>query len=102
GIEDEELVASLVRQWLAFGGHATVLSEREQLYLDLIGTDATPGDVAVDGVPTGGWFGRCLREWEFDDEQLDGLLRDLNREQAAVLENRHGRAFRIWVDPSER
>jgi hypothetical protein len=101
GIRREDLVTSLVRQWVTYDGNGTFLSGEEQVYFILTGERSRPEDIEICKIPTGEWFKRLMRDWDFEEERLAEIVPELNLGQSGVLENRRGRELRVWIDPKE-
>jgi hypothetical protein len=97
-----DLSTSLVRQWLTYDSHATLLFGDEQHYFrPALGPG---GELRYDfhPEPVGAWLRQCMRDWEFGADELGTAIRHLNLGQSAPIENRRGEFLRMWVNPQER
>ncbi len=98
--EEGELVTSVVRQWLTYDGHASLLKETARYYLVFcrqgegygLGINEVKGDV----------LGRFLRDWQIDLDQASEILHRLNLSQSAEVSNRRGQVLRFSHDPKTR
>ena len=98
----DELVTSLVRQWVTYDGHACFFLDADrQVYLDLRRTPLGEPYVAPEWV-NAGWTEWLARDWKVEVEDLTQVLDDLNRGQAGELVTSDGVVLRIFVDPKDR
>src|SRR5947209_19936988 len=84
----DDLITSLVRQWLTYQRQATLVSREEQYYVILIEDRNEIQGVNVEPFPASAWWEGCMRDWHFDQDQLEDALCQLNMGQSAELENR--------------
>lgn len=99
--EQEEVVTSLVRQWLTYDGNAALFVGDQQVYLSLGTTPlGKPCVVPVPAPP--GWLRRVSEDWKISSEELPEVAAQLNRGQSAEVVNEEGVPVRLWVDPRER
>jgi len=93
-------VASIMRQWVSYDGHAAVLTPTDRFWLKLKKTESGyKGRVAqTRGAPLDGF----MKDWNFDAALEQKILADLNQFQVSEFENRDGLALRMRVDPQER
>jgi hypothetical protein len=99
--EQDDLVTSLVRQWVTYGGTATLFVEGEQFYLTLAPTAL--GEPSISPEPAlPGWIDRVTRDWKIRPEDLPDAFAQLNRGQSAEVINDDGIPVRFWVNPQER
>lgn len=101
GLPADDVATSMMRQWLTFDGHATFLSEEVQVYF-LERPVRQQEKVSLTPMPIGDWFRRIMRDWDFGNDQLDGILKQLNLGQSAEIKNRQGVRLRLWVNPKEK
>lgn len=104
GFEDEqrdEIVTSLVRQWVTYDGHATLFLGDRQCYLDIARTPLGK-PVVVPEPALRGWTRQLIEDWKVDPEDLPGMFEQLNRGQSAEVINIAGMPLRLHVDPKER
>ncbi len=95
-----ELATSLVRQWLTNDGHAMVVTSTHQFWFRIVARS--------DGCEVGfnkaksNW-GRILSQsWHVDEEEIPGLLHQLNLCQSVLCHTTEGRMVRLWIEPKER
>ena len=103
GLDDgvmNDLATSLVRQWLTYEGHAGVVTSTHQCWFRLVSMEDSPEVV----VSQAEWhWGRTLsRDWHVDDEEIPGLLHQLNLCQSVLYRTAVGLTIRLWVEPEER
>lgn len=99
--ERADFVTSLVRQWITYDGHATLLVGDRQLYLDL-GRTPLGRPVVVPEPGLGGWTRQLIHDWKIDPDDLPALFDQLNVGQSAEAVNGDGVPLRLWVNPQER
>jgi hypothetical protein len=98
--EEEELVTSVLRQWLTFDGHAVLLEEKARFYL-ILQENAESYGLTTHQVP-GEPLWPFLRDWQIDLDLLPEMLHDLNVCQSVEVTNLKGAALRVSVDPKGR
>lgn len=98
----DDLITSLVRQWLTYQRQATLVSREEQYYVILIEDRNEIQGVNVEPFPASEWWDGSMRDWHFDEDQLEDALCQLNMGQSAEFENRDGIRVRVWTNPKER
>jgi hypothetical protein len=96
----DELATSLVRQWITNDGHAGFVTPTRQFWVNMV----TNGDgVEVGFSPAEGNWGRVLTEdWHVAEEEVPGLLHQLNLCQSVVCRTGDGLTIRLRVEPKER
>lgn len=99
--EREDLVTSLVRQWVTYEGNATLFIEGQQFQLLLGSTPLGKLRVTHSPVQTD-WSISLERDWNIAPEELPDIYAQLNRGQSVELTNRDGMALRLWVDPQKK
>ena len=103
GLDDallNDLATSLVRQWLTYDGHAGLVTSTHQCWFRLVPTGDSL-DVVVSQAE--GHWGRTLsRDWHVGEEEIPGLLHQLNLCQSASWRTTDGRTIRLGIDPKER
>jgi hypothetical protein len=99
--QQDELVTSLVRQWLTYDGNAALFFGDQQIYFPL---GVTPlGKPCVFPEPAlSGWLHRLSKDWKICPEELPAVVEQLNRGQSAEVNNGDGVPLRFWVNPKER
>lgn len=97
-----DLSTSVVRQWLTYDGHATLIFGADQHYLRP--AHGPGGEARFDChlVPVDAWLRKCMSEWDCSNEVLVRAIRQLNLGQSAQVENRRGEYLRLWVNPKDR
>jgi hypothetical protein len=97
-----DLATSLVRQWLTYENHATLIWYPEQHYFRPA-IDAG-GELRFDLHPIriDDWFRECMADWEFGEEERDRAIEELNIAQSSIIENHAGQFLRLSIDPKER
>lgn len=97
-----DLSTSLVRQWLTYDGHATLIIGNEQHYFHP--APGPGGELRFDfhRAPVDAWLRQCMREWDCDDDEWVRAIRQLNLGQSAQIETRRGEFLRLWIDPKDR
>lgn len=99
--EQDELVTSLVRQWLTYDGNAALFFGEQQIYFSLGMTPlGKPCVVPEPELP--GWLQRLSDDWKIGSEALPGVIEQLNRGQSAEVDNSDGIPLRLWINPKER
>src|SRR5438270_346815 len=78
----EDLVTSLVRQWVSYGGCASLFLGERQLYFLLKTTPLGKPFVVSESVRAG-WRERLLQDWKIDPDDLPDVFEQLNRGQSA-------------------
>jgi hypothetical protein len=97
--EREDLVTSLVRQWITYEGHATLFVGEQQVYLVLGKTPlGKPCLVPEPALP--GWMNRLREDWKISPDDLPDILDQLNRGQSAEVINGDGVPFALATRPS--
>jgi hypothetical protein len=96
----DELATSLVRQWITNDGHAGFVARTRQFWFRMV----TNGDgVEVGFSPVEGNWGRVLSEdWHVAEEEVPGLLHQLNLCQSVLCRTGDGRTIRLRIEPKER
>ena len=81
-------------------GHAGLVTSTHQCWFRLV----TTGDsLEVVVSQAEGHWGRTLsRDWHVDDEEIPGLLHQLNLCQSVLYRTAVGLTIRLWVEPEER
>lgn len=92
----EELVTSVVRQWLTHDGHAGILGFYMNHWLTL---DRAGGRLGVVREKVAGSLWVFLGPWHIGEDQLPDILRALNLGQTAVFTNKRGVRLRVRVEP---
>lgn len=98
----EELVTSVVRQWLTNDGWAGVFTVPVTYWLHLK-EDKKKKNRAMAGVlafPSEMW--KHLRTWKISEQDLPGVLHQLSISQSAVFTNREGLDVRVSAEPREK
>lgn len=99
--EREDFATSLVRQWITYGGNATVFLGHQQVYLILGKTPlGKPCVVPEPALP--GWMNRLRDDWRISPDDLPEIIDQLNRGQSAEVINRDGIHLRLWVNPKQK
>jgi hypothetical protein len=97
----EELITSLVRQWIGYEGTATLFVDEQQVYFVLKKTRL--GKITVNPEPAlPCWIPQLTQDWKVNREVLPSALEQLNRGQSAEVTNDEGIPLRLWVNPKER
>ena len=101
--EDEraDYVTSLVRQWITYDGHATLLLGDRQVYL-VLGRTPLGNPCIVPEPGLSGWVRELTEDWQISPDDIPGLIDQLNRGQSAEAVNAEGIPLRLWVNPKER
>jgi hypothetical protein len=99
--ERNELVTSLVRQWVTYSGHSTLFIGDRQIYLDIANTPLGK-PVIVPEPALHGWTRQLTEDWKVDPDDLPGVFEQLNRGQSTEVVNTDGVPLRLSVDPKER
>jgi len=99
--DQEDLVTSLVRQWITYDGNATLFFQGQQVYLML---GRTPlGKPQIEAEPAQGvWMKQLTGPWKIDEDLLPEVIDQLNLSQSAEVTNSEGEELRLWVNPQER
>lgn len=97
-----DLSTSLVRQWLTYDNHATLIFGAEQHYFRPGAATGTVLPFDLERVAVDTWFRQCMEDWDFGEEELSRAIRHLNLGQCAQLENQRGQFLRLWVNPQTR
>jgi hypothetical protein len=95
-----ELATSVVRQWLTNDGHAGIITPTHECWFHLV----TKGEsLEVGFAKAEGNLGLILsRDWHVDDDEIPGLLHQLNLCQSVLCPTADGPAVRVWVEPKEQ
>src|SRR5262249_22907934 len=94
----DELATSLVRQWLANDGHAGLVARSRQLWFELVPVGEGRGVKVRVVVGKANWA-RILANWKVDEDQIPGLLHQLNGCQCVLCRTADGRALRLRIEP---
>jgi hypothetical protein len=96
----DQLATSLVRQWLTNDGHAGFVTLTHQYWFRLVAT----GDSLEVGFSEaeGDWGMVLSRDWHVEEEDVPGLLHQLNLCQSALYRTADGRTIRLRIEPRER
>lgn len=98
--EKPDWVASIMRQWVSYGGHAAVLTPTDKFWLHL--TRHREGYNVEVTHQAGSPFKGVLSERELKPDAQAELLASLNLLQVAEFEKRSGQLICLRVDPAER
>jgi hypothetical protein len=98
--EEDELVTSVVRQWITCDGHAVLMKEEERFYL-IFGQKDDGFTLTINHVE-GDVLGRFLRDWHIDPDETPEIVHRLNLCQSAEVTNRQGLPLRFSTDPKSR
>lgn len=99
--ERDELVTSLVRQWLTYDGNATLFLGDQQVYFRLGRTPLGKPCVVPEPTPPG-WLNQLIEDWMLNAEEMPVIVAQLNCGQSAEVRNGDGVPLRLWVNPKER
>jgi hypothetical protein len=99
--ERQDLATSLVRQWLTYGGRATLFFGECQVYLVLGKTPLGRRCVHPEPAPPG-WIKQLTRRWNVSPADLPDVIDRLNRGQSAEVVTSDGIPLRLWVNPKEK
>jgi hypothetical protein len=99
--EQDELVTSLLRQWLTYNGHAALLTWEGQTWIVLDREEKETTRVGLNQV-AGSSVARLMARWDVEEELLPEILHRLNVSQSAEFPNRQQQRLRFWVSPIER
>jgi hypothetical protein len=97
----QDLVTTLVRQWITYDGHATLFTGDDQAYF-LLGKSPLGKPWVVPEPGSFGWLRRVSAAWQIGPERLPDLVDQLNVGQSAEVTNADGLPLRLWVNPRER
>ena len=96
-----ELATSLVRQWLTNDGHAGLVTPTCQCWFRLVTHE--DGRLEVGVKKSEGRWGRALsQDWNVAEEEIPGLLHQLNLCQSVLCRNGAGQTIRLRIKPKER
>lgn len=97
----DDLITSLVRQWLTYDGNAVLFVDDQRLYFLL---DMTPlgKPTAILAMAPPGWLNRLIADGQICPEGLPEAVAQLNRGQSAEVTSRDGVPMRLWANPKER
>jgi hypothetical protein len=99
--ERGDLATSLVRQWITYGGRATLFLGERQVYLVLGRTPLGKPCVVREPAPQG-WLKQLTLGWKVRPDDLPAALGQLNRGQSAEVINGEDVPLRLWVNPKEK
>ena len=99
--ENEQLVNSVVRQWIGYEGHAGLITEERRYWITLRWTPKEGYDLGVTPI-SGTGIELFMRDWDFGEEQIPEIIWGLNVSQSAVVINRRGECLRMRIDPTKR
>ncbi len=97
----DDLVTSLVRQWITYRGNATLFLREQQFYLTLSRTPLGKPCPRLERVSSD-WVEPLTEDWKIDPDDLADVFDQLNRGQSAEVTNTDGIPLRLSVDPSQR
>jgi hypothetical protein len=98
--ERDDLVTSIVRQWMTYDHHATLLlDEHRQFYFKVETTPLGAINVSV-RKSDADWTG-FIDDWKIDPDDLPAIIHQINRGQGAETISIDGRPLRIYVDPQK-
>jgi hypothetical protein len=97
----EELVTSVVRQWVTYDKHAGLVFDNGNVWLNLLHKGGSHYDVGVNKTQ-GRPFLPLLRSRDIEVEDTAEMLHRLNLSQSVELTNAAGERFKLWVNPRER
>jgi hypothetical protein len=93
-------VASIMRQWASYDGHAAVFTSTDKFWLKL--TRKAEGYNVKVQHNAGCAITPFLADWNCDPAMVPRLITSLNLLQVVEFENREGRRLRLRVEPHER
>jgi hypothetical protein len=97
---DDDLARSVARQWHTYDGHAGIITPTRNFWFQMV---ATENGVQIGENPAAGNWGRVLaEEWHVAEEEIPGLLHQLNLGQSATCRTVDGRTIRMRVEPAKR
>jgi hypothetical protein len=95
-----ELATSLVRQWVSNDGHAGFVTPTHQFWFQVI---PMSDGVEVKCRPVKKHWGRVLsQKWDQSEDEIPGLLHQLNLCQIALFRIADGRTISMRVEPKKR
>ena len=95
-----ELATSLVRQWVSNDGHAGIITPTHQFWFQVV---PVSDGVEVTSRPVKRNWGRVLsQKWDLSEDEIPGLLHQLNLCQSVLCRNADGRTIRLRVEPKKR
>lgn len=97
--EREDLITSLVRQWITYDGNAALFLGEDIHYFVLGRTPLGKPCLATAERPLPAGMDQYVRDWKIPAEDLPEILRQLNRGQAAEATNDEDLPVRLWVNP---
>jgi hypothetical protein len=98
--QKEDLVTSLVRQWITYEGKAALyLGDRPVCFVVNKTPLGRPYAVSNPGKPA--WLSEVARIWKIAPDDLPDVIEQLNRGQSAEVTNEEGIPLRLWIDPRE-
>jgi hypothetical protein len=98
--EGDELITSIMRQWLTSDRHAVLIKDEERRYLHL--QEVHDEYTLVEDTVQSDTLRPFLRDWCIDAELAPSILHDLNVCQVASVNNLQGKALCFHVDPQGR
>jgi hypothetical protein len=99
--EKQDLITSLVRQWISYAGHAILFLGDLQFGLDLKKTPL--GGICLNPEPREPeWLALYAHDWKIKSEDVPMIFAQLNRGQSAEAINAEGLPLRLWINPLER
>ena len=96
----DELAASLVRQWITNDGHAGFIYPTRRFWFQMVAA----GDKVEVGFSevADNWGLVLTRDWKVDEEEIPGLLHQLNLCQSVTCETTNGLVVRLRIEPKDR
>jgi hypothetical protein len=96
-----ELATSLVRQWLTNDGYAGLVTPTRQCWFQMATREGGGLEVGV-SKPEGNWGHVLSQDWHVDEDEIPGLLHQLNLCQSVLCRNADGLTIRLRIEPKER
>lgn len=97
----DDMVTSLVRQWVTYDGNACVFTEDVHAVFS-VGTTPLGQPNPKGSSQPNLWVKQAMESWRIDQAHLPDIINQLNRGQSAETTNQDDVPIRFWVNPKTR
>lgn len=105
GLKDsarDELITSVVRQWLTCNGCAGLFTTAVTYWLHLKLIRGAPGKAAAGTEAHPSDMPKHLRTWGIKEKELPSVLHELSVKQSAIFESKSGLKVRVFAEPRDK
>jgi len=96
----QELSISLIRQWITNDGHAGLVTPSRHFWFHMVRKEDGGADVGFEAHP--GRFAKTLLQWGVAEDQVPGLMHQLNLCQSVRHGTGDGRTLQLRMDAAKK